>query len=337
MIESQGAAESVSTLPPKERFASSEGISSSNLGLIHQFFIVEDSATSSPADLYGRTDPTTGDLRISVLEPSRVALLPTDAVSITADASTATEDYILGLQTQIAGASQGRAEESIAAVHTDYFTRRTSPSADESIHQTKRPWFARVPKCAMAPLVTLSLMLMATQPSTADPFFGTISTLRSRRRSFQGEDPTSITAPIVSIEEQAFRCFQDLNSEEFQDGMTDFLGDRIQRFISSNGSAAIDALSSLIFSGRIADEAQTHTLRWLARIDSPATVRSRLWLLRFSLLSVSSIVRDGALLGLAILQNPLAIPDLRSAMEKELFPGLRRDMLRVLERLEPGQ
>lgn len=323
MTLNQGGTDPIATLAPEERLSSPVGASSPDAGAIdllstHRLFAVADSTTSSLTELYGRTDPTTGDFRISEFDSNPAVPPPPLFSPIVDEASTAADDYLL--HSQLSGCAKSD------------FTRTMLLAGDESIDHPRPRWLARLAKRAMTPLVTFSLVLAAAQPSTADPFFS-ITSLRGRRRSSHS-DPTSITAPTVSIEEETFRCFRGLDDEDFRDGMADILGDRIQRLISMHGSAAIDALSALIFSGCIAEEARTHALRWLARIDSPVTARSRLWLLRFSLLSPCPMVRDGALLGLAIMRNPLPIHDLRSAMERESLPGLKGDMLRVLERLE---
>jgi hypothetical protein len=59
-----------------------------------------------------------------------------------------------------------------------------------------------------------------------------------------------------------------------------------------------------------------------------------LWLLEKCLESSSIFVRDGAILGIASLDDPFAISAVRKAIEKEACEGLRQNMQAVLQQLE---
>lgn len=148
------------------------------------------------------------------------------------------------------------------------------------------------------------------------------------------ENVTSPSERIATVEEEALFMLEGLVAEELEDGMTASLGSKLFLLVSKYGEPAILAIASIISSGKIAPEVISHTLRWLGRMNHPATLRRRLWLLKNCLLSSSAIVRDGAALGLAVLGSPLAIPALRAAIKRERFRGLRRDMEQILELLE---
>ena len=75
-------------------------------------------------------------------------------------------------------------------------------------------------------------------------------------------------------------------------------------------------------------------MRELARMTDLGTRLERLRLLERALLAPSRWVRDGALFGLALTEDPKCIPHLRQAIQKEQVPELRQDMEHVLAYLE---
>jgi len=81
-------------------------------------------------------------------------------------------------------------------------------------------------------------------------------------------------------------------------------------------------------------EVLCEALRWLGRIDQVDSHSYRLWLLEKCLESSSRMIRDGALLGIAAIDDPWAIPAVRKAIEKETCRELCDDMKAVLEQLE---
>ena len=90
----------------------------------------------------------------------------------------------------------------------------------------------------------------------------------------------------------------------------------------------------LITYGRVDDEVASEALRWLARIDDPATYGWRLWLLEKNLSSKSPMVRDGAGLGLECMGDRHAIQYIGKAIEREPITELRHDLQGALEELE---
>ena len=90
---------------------------------------------------------------------------------------------------------------------------------------------------------------------------------------------------------------------------------------------------------RIAAPAETleiisEALRWIGRLEHPETEYCRLWLLESSLFCSSPFIRDGAILGLASLNDPAAIPFIRKAIDKEPIRELQEDMKEIVSQLE---
>ncbi len=121
----------------------------------------------------------------------------------------------------------------------------------------------------------------------------------------------------------------------FEDGMDSEFSIKLIEYIEQYGDYAINELAHLILNEIVVDEVASEALRQLGHIDHPASYKARLWLLEKSLLACSSaMVRDGALLGIALLDDRQAIPYLRRAIQQEQCPELRESIEQVLEQLE---
>ncbi len=156
-------------------------------------------------------------------------------------------------------------------------------------------------------------------------------------RSEDEEEPSPLSSlqagtQAVTIDAQA--CLDVVEVEELEDGMTLELGERIEYLAKTHGVAGITALSIILSSGSMSPETVSHTLRWIGRINGPKTLDARVKLLTTSLESQSPIIRDGAALGLGVLGSQQAIPSIQKAIEQEKIKELKKDMRRVLEKLQ---
>jgi len=121
----------------------------------------------------------------------------------------------------------------------------------------------------------------------------------------------------------------------FEDGMDNTFSIKLIECIKRYGDHAINELAHLILNEIVDDEVASEALRQLGHIEHPASYKVRLWLLEKSLLACSSaMVRDGALLGIALLDDRQAIPYLKRAIQQEQCPELRESIEQVLEQLE---
>jgi len=120
----------------------------------------------------------------------------------------------------------------------------------------------------------------------------------------------------------------------FQDGMDNEFSKELTRLVRQYGNAAIDVMAYLTLSEKVNVEVLSEALRSLGEIHHPQSRSYRLWLLGMGLRSSSYWVRDGASLGLASLDDPLAIPRLRQAIQQEQIKELRESMGKVLNQLE---
>lgn len=121
--------------------------------------------------------------------------------------------------------------------------------------------------------------------------------------------------------------------ETFEDGMESQFSKALISYIKRYGNAAVKVLTEYILSEHVNAEIASEALRWIGHIEDASTYESRLWLLGRGLLSASSRIRDAALLGLAFLNDPQAIPLLEAAIQRERIQELREDMKQALEDL----
>jgi hypothetical protein len=150
----------------------------------------------------------------------------------------------------------------------------------------------------------------------------------------------SSTAKIVASEllnTQANSIFASAKEEIFEDGVESKFSRSLSDFIISLGHAAMESIIPIILSEYTNTEVASEALRVIGRLHHKITYRDRLWLLERGLYSTSARVRDGAIIGLAFLNDPLAIAPLQSAIGREQIPELRHDMEQVLAQLEGNQ
>lgn len=120
----------------------------------------------------------------------------------------------------------------------------------------------------------------------------------------------------------------------FEDGMDSEFSDNLVSLIQHYGADAVEMLSSMIDIDEVDLDVASEALRWLGRIEDSDSYDARLNLLEKSLLHKSPIIRDGAIIGLALLLDRQAVPFIQKAIEQETKPMLRRFMKQVLKDLE---
>lgn len=154
---------------------------------------------------------------------------------------------------------------------------------------------------------------------------------------YYGGNVESSTAKIIDSEllsKQADSIFASAKGEIFEDGIESDFSRKLSEFIMSFGHSAMEAIIPVLLSDHTNTEVSSEALRVIGRLNHKTTYRDRLWLLERGLYSASARLRDGAVIGLAFLNDPIAVTPLRSAIEREPIPELRHDMEQVLSQLE---
>lgn len=136
------------------------------------------------------------------------------------------------------------------------------------------------------------------------------------------------------INSQIESIFWEAKRENFEDGMESKFSQNLLSFIRKYSQDAVESITSLIVYGKVNSEVAGEALRWIGRIEHPDSYGFRRWLLERSIILPSARVRDGALLGIASMDDKHAIKYLKDAIDKEKYNDLKADMIQVLEQLE---
>lgn len=144
-------------------------------------------------------------------------------------------------------------------------------------------------------------------------------------------------AEYIDIGLQIDRLLNTSREMTFEDGLGSEFYNELESIVQRFGKDAILSLYYRIMVSKHFDpEVAAELLNWLGTIDclDLETYRLRLWLFKEALKHPSPWVREGATIGLSRLNDPDAIPSLKSAFQKEQRPLLRKQMNKALARLE---
>jgi HEAT repeat protein len=144
---------------------------------------------------------------------------------------------------------------------------------------------------------------------------------------------TALNVPGVSVKKELQALFTREFDESSENVESEFLID-LRAIVLKWGEQAVDALAGILFYERINKELASEALALLARMEDKSSYHRRLWLLESGLFSNTAQIRDAASLGLALLDDPQAIPYLRKAIEEENCEELRDDLKQILEQLQ---
>ena len=167
--------------------------------------------------------------------------------------------------------------------------------------------------------------------------FGAESTSRSPMLAFSVD--ATIVDSLSSIQEVTLfqwlrQWFDDAKREAFFDGMDSVFRRRLHLLIRCYGDMAIDAVREAIDLFRDDEEVVDEALRQLGLLDDDRTHYSRMRVLIQELESDNPRIRDAASIGIAALDDPLAVDSIRKAMVNEQFEDLRQSFKEVLEQLQ---
>lgn len=139
---------------------------------------------------------------------------------------------------------------------------------------------------------------------------------------------------ISDVYNKIIGIFSSALDESFEDGMQSHFSKDLEKMILEYSFRSINALITVLLDPATNTELVSEALRLLARIKQPETYNIRLWILEQSLRNFSARIRDSAALGLSSIDDPKSIPALKDAIQREIYPELREDMLTVLLQLE---
>jgi len=152
--------------------------------------------------------------------------------------------------------------------------------------------------------------------------------------AWQVENSTVQQERPEEIDQEFTILFEAAKEQVFEDGMESEFSKELISLVKKYGDAAMEVVADLITNERVNAEVASEALRWLGRMDHSTSYHFRRWLLERSLGCSSAMVRDGAALGLASLNDPHAILYLKQAILREEHAELCEDMEQVLVQLE---
>ena len=161
-------------------------------------------------------------------------------------------------------------------------------------------------------------------------------TVPVQRWSYGTDSPKA--AKLVSDQEMLadvlHELFRNANDEVFEDGMTSRFSDALRDIVQERGVEAIRQIGAAIRAtdtpARVAEEA----LRQVGCMNDGKTHDARLSLLERSLESPDIRIRDAASIGIEAMEDPVAIPALKRAIENESAGWLRQYLKDVMNQLK---
>lgn len=149
-----------------------------------------------------------------------------------------------------------------------------------------------------------------------------------------GENLTTLASTPSTVLKQRFAlAFDSASEQRFEDGRSSDFSRTLLELIHSYGTAAVAEFERWVRGGKLNDEVLGEALRWLATSDHRESRKYRMLLLQECLRSPSPMIRDAAALGLALIDDPGAIPALEEAIDREHYPEVREGLQQVLDQL----
>lgn len=125
----------------------------------------------------------------------------------------------------------------------------------------------------------------------------------------------------------------DAENERFEDGMDSVFANRVRESIVNYGPIAVAAWERVLWRMENANETGEELLRQLGLIEHHSSRARRLRVLKDSLKSPDSRIRDAASLGLSFLDDTSALLALRSAYRRETESWLKENLKLVIDQL----
>ncbi|MDE0610550.1 MAG: hypothetical protein OXH77_11670 [Anaerolineaceae bacterium] len=159
------------------------------------------------------------------------------------------------------------------------------------------------------------------------------STVLVKQPTDWSDNSTAETEKPEALTEELKRIFFAAREEVFEDGMDSVFSRRLIMFMKRYSRLGIDILSELLILERVNAEVAGEALRYVGYLEHSETHISRRRLLEHCLFGSSARIRDGAILGIAAMDDPKSIPFVEQAVERERISGLKEDIMDVLDQL----
>ena len=160
----------------------------------------------------------------------------------------------------------------------------------------------------------------------------TFTILEQQTTDWTKSSTVNATKP-EALTEELKRIFFAAREEVFEDGMDSVFSRRLVMFMKRYSRLGIDVLSELLILEHVNAEVAGEALRHVGYFEHSETHIPRRRLLEHCLFGSSAKIRDGAILGIAAMDDPKSIPFVEQAVERERISGLKEDIMDVLDQL----
>lgn len=135
------------------------------------------------------------------------------------------------------------------------------------------------------------------------------------------------------IEARISELFAVASEVPFEDGIENDFSRQLELLVTTHGEPALVAIQERISNAQTNDSVVSEALRCLGRIDHAVTSPVRRAILEEALLHPSFCARNGAIFGLAAMDDPRAISEAIQAESKEKDPYLRMLLAKLVAQL----
>jgi HEAT repeats len=149
--------------------------------------------------------------------------------------------------------------------------------------------------------------------------------------------PSALQTLTDEIKQQFEKLFAAGKGEFFHDGMESEFSRALLSLVDRYRDVAVEILADLIMGENVNPAVASEALRWIGQIDDLSSHLSRRRLLEQALTSPSAWIRDGAVLGLASMDDPESIHAIKQAFDREQVKELRHEMEQVWMQLQSAQ
>lgn len=156
----------------------------------------------------------------------------------------------------------------------------------------------------------------------------------SRRHDLSADSSTIRLEVDQSLLQEVTQLFEEGASEIYHDGMYSKFSRGLLALLAQYGKLAVRAIAEYLLSEKAKPSVASEAARWLAEDRDVTTYLERWTILRKLLCNSSPVVRDGAILGFATLDDGRARDVLLKARQSEDVDDLRRLLDQVLNQLE---
>jgi hypothetical protein len=154
------------------------------------------------------------------------------------------------------------------------------------------------------------------------------------RRKEVAESSTSDYEVDHEVTKEMLEVFRRGSEELFMDGYSSDFSRSLTKLIRKYGNSTVKIIANHILTGSASPDVISEALKWLSDFTEASTLSLRWHLLERTLRHPSPVVRDGAILGFAAIDDQRAVSLLAPRRENEPIKELRVLIDQVIQQLQ---